>query len=87
MRPRGTATEPVEHVTGDGYVLDLVLRRDGAVAWINEGGRGQYEVHAADRSGERMLASGTSIDPKSLKLGAGKLYWAQGAKPFSASLD
>jgi hypothetical protein len=46
-----------------------------------------FEVHAADRTGSRLLASGPTIDPHSLALAGSTLYWTQGGKPFTASLD
>ncbi len=77
-----------------GTVEAMVLKSDGATAWILES-RGQspahpvteYEVQAVDKNGSRMLAAGSDIDPSSLAVAGRTLYWTQGGKPFSASLD
>jgi hypothetical protein len=72
---------------GGGSASAIVLKSDGAVAWILSGGpaRGN-EVHVADEQGSRVLASGTDIDEHSLALAGSTLYWTQGGKPFSATL-
>jgi hypothetical protein len=83
-----STTTPISR--GAGPVEELVVKPDGAVAWIVSGpfeplsGTG-YELHALDRTGSRVLASGPSVD--SLALAGSTLYWMQGGKPFSASLD
>jgi hypothetical protein len=67
---------------------EVVLKSDGAIAWTVEGARadlGLVEVHALDRNGGRVLASDPLIG--SLALAGSTLYWMQGGKPFSASLD
>ena len=61
-------------------VGSLVLKSDGAVAWIGVGSsilrRGSYaEVHRADRRGQALLDSGAAIDPRSLKLNGSTLSW------------
>jgi hypothetical protein len=59
-----------------------------------------FDVYASDRTGTRLLASGTNVDPSSLALSAGSfgvggllratagstLYWTQGGKSESALL-
>lgn len=76
-------------LVGDGPAVAIVVKNNGAVAWIVETGfkPATYEVHAVDRTGSRLLASGTDIDPHSLALAGSTLYWTQGGKPFSASLN
>jgi hypothetical protein len=84
-----------------GRVLQLVLKDDGAVAWITEnsyGGGGASEemgcpyrseareVHALDSSGERVLAAGTNIDASSLALAGSTVYWMQGGQPHAGPL-
>jgi hypothetical protein len=66
-----------------------VVKRDGSVAWIVETNQeeGRYQVHAVDKSGSRVLATGPDVDPTSLALAGSTLYWAQGDQPFSASLN
>jgi hypothetical protein len=87
----GTARQARFH--GVGPVVGLVVKTDGSVAWIAEvaglPGRAptEYEVHAVDKSGSRVLASGTEIAPKSLALSGSTLRWTAGGKLFSAPLD
>lgn len=91
--PTGTLQIPQREVTGVGYAVAIVVKSDGAVAWIAEnreqsaGTKIDYEVHAVDNTGSRLLASGTGIDPHSLALAGSTLYWKQGGKPMSAPLD
>lgn len=86
--PTGTST--VKGWVGVGPIDALVVKSDGAVAWIaslvGEGQHG-YEVHAVDKTGSRLVASGTSIDPRSLALAGSTLYWTQGGVPMSAPLQ
>ncbi len=86
--PTGVFSPPEPATIGAGEAVAIVVKSDGAVAWIAEtdGETGQREVHAADATGSRILASGTSIDPASLALGGGTLYWTQEGKPMSATL-
>jgi hypothetical protein len=78
---------------GVGPVGALVVKADGSVAWIAEvaglSGRApaEYEVHALDRSGSRLLASGTDIEPDSLTLKGSTLSWKQHEQQFSTSLE
>jgi hypothetical protein len=76
------------HAVGAGPVVGLVVKPDGAVAWIDEAPRtsGEYEVHAVDATGSRILASGKDIDPASLALSGSALYWTQNGQPASAVL-
>src|SRR4029077_17139210 len=102
---------PPARYIGVGNVVALVLKSDGSVAWIADdymrsitpGGTGPpyFDVYAVDRSGTRLLASGTDVDPSSLALSVGgnnigmssrsvagsTLYWTQGGKPFSTTLN
>jgi hypothetical protein len=72
----------------EGGALALVLKRDGAAAWITEHGgeRGTYRLHARDRTGMRLLAEGTDIEPRSLRLNGNTLHWTQGGRSLSAEL-
>jgi hypothetical protein len=61
-------------------VASLVLKSDGAVAWIGAASsiirRGSYaEVHRADRRGQALLDSGAAIDPRSLRLHGSTFSW------------
>jgi hypothetical protein len=109
--PREAETKYYKYV-GVGGVVALVLKSDGAVAWIAEddersSGRQTgpevlyFDVYAVDRSGTRLLAAGTNIDPASLALSTGgsgigsysrtvvgsTLYWTQGSSTFSTALN
>jgi len=77
------------HLVGDGFAVAIVVKSDGAVAWIVQSGvdPSGYEVQAVDKTGSRLLASGPEIDPHSLALAGSTLYWLQGGKPVSAVLN
>jgi hypothetical protein len=87
--PTGSPEHPKPGYTGIGPSEGLVVKSDGAVAWIVNAGFGQNElqVHAADRSGSRVLASGSNIAPHSLRLNGSKLSWMQGGSRVSARLN
>ena len=88
--PTGTPIPANPQVSGNGFASDIAVKNDGAVAWINENEVGEtteYQVHVLDKIGNRLLASGTDIDPHSLALSGSTLYWMQGGKPFSTRLD
>jgi hypothetical protein len=90
LRNEPTGATNLEENFGVGPTTVLVLKGDGAVAWIVEPARGPeggYQVHAADLAGSRLLASGANIDRTSLALAGSTLYWTQGGKPYSAPLD
>jgi hypothetical protein len=74
---------------GDGPTTAIVVKSDGAVAWVLDTAQqaARYQVHALDKSGERVLASGSDVDPHSLALAGSTLYWKQGGKPFSTVLN
>jgi hypothetical protein len=83
---------PGSRLKGAGPTTVIALKSDGAVAWINEHlprtseTEPEYEVHAYDKTGNRVLAAGTNIAPNSLALAGSTLYWTQEGKPFSATL-
>ena len=93
--PTGTPAAPPENGdVGVGEIQSLVVKSDGAVAWIVQaletvGGQliSNYQVHTVDASGSRVVVSGREIDPSSLALAGSTLYWTQGGKPFSATLN
>jgi len=78
---------------GFGPLVALVLKSSGSVAWIAENGDASgfeplaYEVHALDRHGDRLLASGTDIAPHSLTLKGSALGWMQHEQLFSTVLS
>lgn len=92
--PTGTASTTPEHGSiGIGPVQAIVAKPDGAVAWIVKvvekpirQGPETYQVHAVDKTGNRVLASSTTIDPHSLALAGSTIYWTQNGKPESAIL-
>lgn len=109
--PTGTPLKPEPRYVGVGSIVGLVLKSDGSVAWIAEdyerssklygAGAPYFDVYATDKTGTRLLASGTSIDPSSLALSVGDfgvsgvlrtvvgstVYWTQGGKSESAPLN
>jgi hypothetical protein len=88
--PTGTPTKPPTSPlsAGIGPTTAIVVKPDGAVAWIVETGYpSEYQVHAVDSSGSRTLASGTDIDPSSLALAGSTLYWMQNGQAMSAPLN
>jgi hypothetical protein len=86
--PTGLTFPPNPNFVGDGPVAAIVVKGDGAVAWILDTVQreNRYQVHALDATGERVLAVGSNIAPESLALAGSTLYWTQGGKPFSATL-
>ena len=68
--PTGARIQHVRGV-GTGPATAIAVKGDGAVAWITNSwetpGKAPpyYEVHAADRNGTRLLATGNDIDPES----------------------
>jgi hypothetical protein len=88
--PTGLSFPPDPHVTGNGPASSISLKSNGSVAWITADSVGEtthYEVHALDKTGNRLLATGTDIDPHSLALAGSTLYWTQAGRPYSTSLD
>jgi hypothetical protein len=86
--PTGTRSPP-----SAGPPLALVVKGDGAVAWIAQT-RGatshsvnEFEVYAAEAAGSRLLASGAEIDPSSLALVGSTLYWMQAGRAVSTVLN
>ncbi len=100
--PTGTAAHPEPPRTEDGITRKnvgigpataIVVKSDGAVAWIvqapseGSGAAYEYQVHAVDKTGSRVLASGPEVEPHSLALAGSTLYWTAGGKPMSAILN
>jgi hypothetical protein len=86
--PTGTPVPPSNAVVGAGPVTSIVLKSDGAVAWVLEtGSPTTYQVHAVDKNGSRILASSGDIDPSSLALAGNTIYWTQGSTAMSARLN
>lgn len=95
--PTGPPSEVGPEKMGVGGITTIVVKKDGAAVWILDNyGRPSgpvpsdvqyYEVESVDKSGLRILASGTDIDPSSLALAGSVLYWVQGGQAFSALLQ
>jgi hypothetical protein len=67
---------------------DVELKDNGSVAWILAGPVGwPREVGALDTNGQRLLDSGTRIDPASLTLDGTTVSWREGDQMHSAALD
>jgi hypothetical protein len=66
-------------------VTAIVLRPDGAVAWIARNDDIQparFEVHALPAHGAAaLLAAGADIDPASLAVAGSRVYWTAGGAP------
>jgi hypothetical protein len=109
--PTGTPRPPVDKAAGVGNLVSLLVKSDGSAAWIVDDYGGtegvgtlmvtpDFDVEDVDKSGVRLLASGTNVDPSSLAISVGgidigegstsqqgdKVYWVQGGQSFSAIL-
>jgi hypothetical protein len=88
--PTGTAPpDQRSYQTGFGPTTGLVLKDDGAVAWIAQDIYAEpttYEVHKADRDGKQVLDAGPDVDPQSLRLTGSRLSWIKNGQPASAVL-
>jgi hypothetical protein len=84
----GRFVKPEATPVSVGSATALVVKDDGAVAWIVETGvPATYQVYAIDKTGRRLLASSADIVPYSLALAGNTVYWTQGGQPFSAPLS
>jgi hypothetical protein len=73
-------------------VSSLVLKPDGAVAWVAVlgsvlGHRHATEVHKLDGHGEVLLDSGASLAPGPLTLAGATVHWKHGTGSRSATLQ
>jgi hypothetical protein len=87
--PTGAAGPAHPKFVGDGGTAAIVVKSDGAVAWVLEtvDVPDRYEVRALDRTGERVLATGSNIAPYSLSLSGRTIHWRQGGKLASSPLS
>ncbi len=88
----GRATTGFTGVESYQSVQSLVLKSDGAVAWIGTSRqifstRSAVEVHAVSHARQSLLDSGTAIAPGSLRLSGSKLSWKHGAAERTATLS
>jgi hypothetical protein len=74
---------------GLGVTEAIMVKGDGSVAWIVRAGTalGGIQVRSADKTGSHLLAASPEIAPESLALAGSTLYWTQGGKPMSATLN
>jgi len=92
LRRSPTGPSPGPGVVGGANVAEeMVVKPDGAVAWIvagreNVAGRYPWEIWAYDRTGRRMLAAGIDVDSTSLTLIGGTLFWTRGGHVGAARL-
>lgn len=84
--PNGTPARPGD--VGIGETTQVVVKADGAVAWITHARPelGELQVRSVDQTGSHLLAASPGIASHSLVLVGSTLYWKQGGKPFSATL-
>ena len=87
-----SATARVPGAESYQLVAAIVVKADGAVAWIGEGhsiiGRGPVvEVHRYDRHGQAELDHGSGIVGGSLRLKGSRLTWTHSSRRRSAILS
>ncbi|HEU4657355.1 MAG TPA: hypothetical protein VFR97_07510 [Capillimicrobium sp.] len=88
--PTGEATT-VDHAVDTGSavsgakVTSVVLRGDGAIAWIGEATSGGAVVRQVRQVGG-LLGTGSGIDPTSLRLKGDRVAWTQSGVERSAPL-
>jgi len=84
--PTGSPPVPRKGFVGVGAVTTIVVGETGSVGWIvlnrerSKPGSRYYEVHSIDRGGRRLLASGLSIQPNSLRLRGRVLSWKEAGR-------
>ncbi len=85
--PNGLPGEPGD--IGSGETTAIVVKRDGSMAWIARTSEAfaDVEVHSVDAAGSHVLAASSEIEPDSLALAGSTLYWTEGGKPFSVTLN
>jgi hypothetical protein len=71
-----------------GFVSALAIKTSGSAAWIvsAEGSAGSYGVVVSDTTGTHVVATGPTIEPKSLAVAGNTLYWTESGHPMSAVL-
>lgn len=72
-----------------GFVEDIVLKSDGAAAWIVDTSvqPEEHTIVAFEKTGTHTLASGPRIAPSSLALAGSTLYWTEDGRAASAVLN
>ncbi len=85
--PNGSPAKPGD--VGIGDTTAIVVKPDGSVAWIARASKelGNIQVRSVDKTGSHLLAASPEIEPDSLALAGSTLYWTEGGKPMSASLN
>jgi hypothetical protein len=74
-----------------GHVLDLVVKRNGSMAWDSYAEQGnpvhvEQTVHIADTHGQRVPPHGHNVVVGSLRLRGSTLRWRKGRRRFSTPL-
>lgn len=80
--PTGPSARP-EGVGRGPTLVRIIVKSDGAVAWMTGGtvqGITMTVIHVVDRSGSRVVASGTGIERQSLRLRGSTLSWKQNGR-------
>ncbi len=76
---------------GDGIAAPeaVVVTPGGDAAWIVELGAGSnvFQVHVVDRHGTRVVATSGPDISHVLAVSDHTIYWTQGGKPMSATLN
>jgi hypothetical protein len=95
--PTGT-TDPGDQVppgsVGVGRTTQILLRRDGSVAWIARdefeppGSEQRYQLWEAQvHHHPSIVAEGTDLDPRSLAATDHRLYWTAAGHPYAVPFD
>ena len=88
--PTGSANPHEPLLVGNGQRTVAIAREERRLGCLDQRIQlysAEYEVHAVDRSGSRVLSAGADIDPHSLALAGSTLYWIQAGKPMSAPAE
>jgi hypothetical protein len=70
-----------------GLAPKIVVKTDGAAAWVNGASGLVHEVYAVDRHGRRLLDGGSGIEPHSLQLHGSTISWIDDGTRKTAPLD
>ena len=84
LRTGTVRTNPIP--AGTAVATEIVVSSSGAVAWTRKLQAQIVEVRALGAGGERLLDSGTDVDPESLALAGSTVYWTKAGIAQSAVL-
>jgi hypothetical protein len=71
---------------GAGKITDLVVKRNGSVAWIRGFAGGAARVERLDSRGHAVLERSPDVGPTSLRLAGSSLHWTSAGTDRSATL-